>query len=98
MGRARPRTAKANHEWREGPGPMPIEHMSRMLDLDPDQREKVQAILERGHATVRQTLDETSRDIRAVLRPDQQETFDRMRPRSPFGRGMHGGHGGAAPH
>ena len=56
-------------------------------------KEKVRAILERGHTTMRGILDETTRDIRAVLRPDQQTKFDRMRPRSPFPHG--GGHGGA---
>lgn len=77
-------------------GPMPIERMKSELDLDADQQEKVRAIVEKGHATVRGILDETSREIRAVLRPDQQEKFDRMRPRSPFSHGeLHGGpHGG----
>jgi len=74
-------------------GPVPVERMARELDLDADQQEKVRAILERGHTTMRGILDETSRDIRAVLRPDQQTKFDRMRPRSPFPHG--GGHGGA---
>jgi Spy/CpxP family protein refolding chaperone len=70
-------------------GPMPIERMSGDLGLDAAQQEQVRAILERGHATVRGVLDATSKEIRAVLRPDQQEKFDRMRPRSPF---PHGGH------
>jgi len=78
-------------------GPMPIDRMTSELDLDPAQQKMVGAIIERGHATMRGVLDETSRDIRAVLRPDQQAKFDRMRPRSPFGHGgAHGGpHGGA---
>jgi Spy/CpxP family protein refolding chaperone len=80
-------------------GPMPIDRMTRDLDLDADQQEKVRAILERGHETMRGVLDETSLEIRAVLRPDQQAKFDRMRPRSPF---PHGGlhddrHGGGPP-
>jgi Spy/CpxP family protein refolding chaperone len=75
-------------------GPMPIERMAKELDLDAAQQEQVRAILEKGHATVRGILDDTSREIRAVLRPDQQAKFDRMRPRSPFG---HGGHGGEPP-
>ena len=76
-------------------GPVPIERMTHELDLDSDQQEKIGAILERGHQTMRGVLDETSRDIRALLRPDQQEKFDRMRPRSPF---PHGGlHGGPPP-
>jgi len=71
-------------------GPMPIDRMTRELDLDADQQDKVRAILERDHAKMREFLDGTSRDIRALLRPDQQEKFDRFRPRSPF---PHGGHG-----
>jgi len=76
-------------------GPVPIERMTRELGLDAAQQEKVGAILERGHETMRGILDETSRDIRAVLRPEQQAKFDRMRPRSPF---PHGGRGGEPPH
>jgi Spy/CpxP family protein refolding chaperone len=68
-------------------GPVPIERMTRELDLDAAQQSQVRAILERGHATMRGVLDDTSREIRAVLRPDQQQKFERMRPRSPFGHG-----------
>jgi len=75
-------------------GPVPIERMTRDLDLDADQQEKIRAILERGHTTVRHVLDETGGEIRALLRPDQQEKFDRMRPRSPFGHGPHEGERG----
>lgn len=79
-------------------GPVPVERMAHELGLDADQQVKVREILERGHETMRGVLDTTSRDIRAVLRPEQQEKFDRMRPRSPFGHG--GPHGGphGAPH
>jgi len=79
-------------------GPVPVERLARELGLDADQQAKVREILERGHETMRGVLDTTSRDIRAVLRPEQQEKFDRMRPRSPFGHG--GPHGGLhdAPH
>jgi Spy/CpxP family protein refolding chaperone len=70
-------------------GPVPIERMSRELGLDAAQQESIRAILERGHATMRGVLDDTSRDIRALLRPDQREKFDRMRPRSPFPHGDH---------
>jgi len=73
-------------------GPVPVERMTRELGLDAAQQAKVREILERGHETMRGVLDTTSREIRAVLRPDQQETFDRMRPRSPFPHG--GPHGG----
>jgi len=71
-------------------GPVPVERMTRELNLDAAQQDKVREILERGHGTMRGVLDATSREIRAVLRPDQQEKFDRMRPRSPFPHGDHG--------
>ena len=63
----------------------PIGRMARALDLDADQRRKIQAIIERSHGEIQQTLEETHRQIRAILRPDQQLKFDRMRPpRTPF--------------
>jgi Spy/CpxP family protein refolding chaperone len=64
-------------------GPMPVERMTRELDLDADQQAKVRAILERRHETMRGFLDETHREIREILRPDQREKFDRMRPPGP---------------
>ena len=70
--------------------PLPMDRMKHELDLDDAQQEQVRAILERGHATMRGVLDDTSREIREVLRPEQREKFDRMRPRSPFPHGHHG--------
>jgi Spy/CpxP family protein refolding chaperone len=80
-------------------GPMPIDRMTRDLDLDAAQQEKIREILERGHETMSGVLDETSREIRGVLRPDQQTKFDRMRLRSPFPHGdsHRGPHGGPPP-
>ena len=80
-------------------GPPPIERMTQDLGLDEAQQQKIREILDRGHATMRGVLDETTRDIRAVLRPDQREKFDRYRPRSPFPppHGEHGGHPEANP-
>jgi len=80
-----PRRMEPRHE-----GPMPVERMTHELGLDAAQQEKVRSILERGHGAMRGVLDDTSREIRAVLRPDQQEKFDRFRPRSPFPHGDHG--------
>ena len=62
-------------------GPLPIERLTRRLDLDAAQQNKIRQILERGHAKMRDVLDETRKDVRAELRPDQQERFDRIHPR-----------------
>ncbi len=62
---------------------MPIARMTRRLDLDSSQQEQVRAILDRGHANMRTVLDATRQEIRAVLRPDQQERFDGMRRPEP---------------
>src|SRR5262245_60935944 len=79
-------------------GPMPIERMTSELDLDADQQAKVRAIIDKGHATMHGILDGTSREIVALLRPDQQAKFDRMRPRSPFPHGAeHGAPRGEPP-
>ena len=56
------------------------DRIMRQLDLDAAQREKVSAILERGHARMRDVLDETRREIRAELRPDQKDKLDRIHP------------------
>lgn len=61
-------------------GPVAIERMTRQLGLDAAQQEKIRAILERAHATVRGVLEDTRRDVRAELRPEQQSKFDRMHP------------------
>lgn len=66
-------------------GPVPIERMTEELDLDADQQAKVRSILERRHGTMRGFLDETHREIREILRPDQREKFDRIRPPGPPG-------------
>ena len=84
------------HHFRPGPfgrgggpfghghgGPVPVERMTRELDLDAEQQAKVRAILERRHETMRGFLDETHREIREVLKPDQREKFDRIRPPGP---------------
>jgi len=66
----------------------PLGRLARDLKLDRDQQTKIEAILERTHGAIQESLEETHREIRAILRPDQQARFDRMRPaRLPFLRG-----------
>lgn len=70
----------------ERAGPRAIARMTRELDLDADQQERVRAIVERTHEDVGRVLEGTRGEIRALLRPDQQERFDRMRMLRPGGR------------
>jgi Spy/CpxP family protein refolding chaperone len=60
-----------------------IAHMTRELDLDAEQQEKVRAVIERTRGHVHEALEQSRAEIRALLRPDQQEKFDRMRPAGP---------------
>ena len=66
------------HVGREAP-----ERLMRELDIDAGQRERIEEILERSRETIHQTLDATHREIRTVLRPDQQQKFDKLRPPGP---------------
>ena len=65
---------------RGGMDPRPMEHLSRVLDLDADQRARVRALLEDQRGRMEALLEESRQEIRGVLRPDQLERFDRMRP------------------
>ena len=62
--------------------------------LPAEERERLRAVIERTRDQVRETLDGSRAEIRALLRPDQQERFDRMRPP---GRRLHGEGRGRAP-
>ncbi|TRZ99113.1 MAG: hypothetical protein D4R80_03770 [Deltaproteobacteria bacterium] len=67
-----------------------VRRLSRSLDLDPAQQEQVRAIVTETHrdiveirkpvrAQVMATLENSRIRVRAILRPDQQEKFDRIR-------------------
>jgi Spy/CpxP family protein refolding chaperone len=58
----------------------PVEHLVRTLDLDPEQRARIEEILERQRGRLHEVLEESRLEIREVLRPDQLERFDTMRP------------------
>jgi Spy/CpxP family protein refolding chaperone len=74
----RPAFLAGRHE-----GPMSVERITRRLDLDAAQQEKVRAILEDGHKKIRAILDETRRQVRDQLRPEQQEKLDKLHPQEP---------------
>jgi hypothetical protein len=64
-----------------------MERLAHELDLDDDQRREIEAIFGAQRARLHGILEEFRQTIRAVLRPDQQERFDRLRPPRHFGRG-----------
>jgi hypothetical protein len=81
------------------PPPAPLDHMSRMLDLDPGQREAIRHLLDEQRIRLEGFLEESRQEIRALLRPDQQRRFDDMRPpRPPQPGGPPPPRGAAPPH
>lgn len=92
--------------------------LERNLELSPEQRSEIDGILERSHERaqelrhemgprVRSLMESTTEEIEAVLSPEQQEDFERMRERhrrplehlflGPGGRGRHRGPPGRPP-
>lgn len=66
-----------------------VSRLSRSLDLDPAQQDQVRAIVTETrrdiveirkpvHAQVIASIDTSRARIRAILRPEQQEKFDRI--------------------
>jgi hypothetical protein len=67
-----------------------LDRLTRDLNLDEEQRKKIEVILDGRHSRMQQFLDEGRAEIRAVLRPDQQALFDKL----PHDHGRHGWRGG----
>ena len=74
---------------------MMVRHLSRALDLTPEQRAKVEEIVKRRHQRiwsvtesvrprVHQELEEANREIEAILTPEQRVKFEKLK--------MHLGH------
>jgi hypothetical protein len=59
------------------PGPW-LDRLSRDLDLDPDQRKKIEEVLAEHRAQMRKLAEDGRSGIRDLLRPDQQKIFDAM--------------------
>ncbi|MCU1229993.1 MAG: hypothetical protein JWO97_2877 [Acidobacteria bacterium] len=80
------------------PGRVPrmfVEHLSRKLDLTPQQRTEVEKILERRRArveairaTAHKEIDETNAEIEKVLTPEQRKKFVELKMKI-AGRGGH---------
>jgi Spy/CpxP family protein refolding chaperone len=71
-------------------GDLIVRRLTRSLDLDPAQRDQVRAIVTETRreiieirkpvqAQVEATIERSRARVRAILRPDQQEKFDRIR-------------------
>ncbi|MBW6503837.1 hypothetical protein K0B90_06140 [bacterium] len=78
-----------------------VRRLSRSLDLDPAQRDQVRAIVTETRreiieirkpvqAQVEATIERSRARVRAILRPDQQEKFDRIRSERRKRRGRQG--------
>lgn len=77
------------------PGMLPhlmVRHLERRLDLTPEQRTRVEAILKRHHdrifaltesvrPQVRQEIDAANREIEAVLTPEQRQKYEALKLR-----------------
>ena len=55
-----------------------LDHLTRELKLDADQRRKIETILEGRRGRMQQFLEEGRAEIRAILTPEQQAIFDKM--------------------
>ncbi|UCF69351.1 MAG: periplasmic heavy metal sensor [Acidobacteriota bacterium] len=62
------------------PPPHPLERLTRELDLDPDQQREIRAMLDEQRVRLDTVLEDFRRSIRDVLRSDQRERFDNLRP------------------
>lgn len=63
-----------------GPDGMPphVDRLIKDFGLDPDQERQVRALLGKSHDQIHEILDDTHKQIRALLRPEQQKKLDRM--------------------
>jgi hypothetical protein len=84
--------------WRDGPHPGEgLDRLCRELDLDPDQRRKIEGVLAERRARMRKFVEDGRSEIRDTLRPDQQKIFDAMPHDGPGHHGWHAGPPPAAP-
>jgi hypothetical protein len=61
-------------------GRAPVVRMARELELDERQTREIRAVLDRARGKIDVVLEGSRAEIRELLRPDQRERFDRMRP------------------
>ncbi len=78
------------HE-RRGPGPGPgggPDRLLMQLDLDPEQRDRIEQVLERRRDEVHRIFEDSRREVRELLTEEQRVEFDRMGPRRQRRGGM----------
>jgi hypothetical protein len=68
-----------------------LERLTRELNLDGEQKKKVEAILAGRRERMQQFLEQGRTEIRDVLRPDQQAIFDALPHDHPGRRGRRTG-------
>lgn len=56
-----------------------LEHLSKMLQLTPEQKTKLEAIFTEQHAKFRAIHEESHARIKEVLTPEQMQKMDEMR-------------------
>lgn len=61
----------------------PVEHLTRVLGLSPDQTTRLRAVLDDGRTRMKREADATRDRIREILTADQKAKFDTMRPPPP---------------
>ncbi len=69
------------------PGP-PLEHLVRVLDLSPEQRERIRVHIDRMREHTRAVRDSLRRAIETELTPAQREHWRALQPRHPMDPGM----------
>ena len=55
-------------------------HLAEDLGLDDEQRREIDVIIRRSRDGVREVMDATWVEMRAVLSPEQQEVLDTLHP------------------
>jgi Spy/CpxP family protein refolding chaperone len=92
MGQAQDPAAKDNdrpHRWQHKRG-NPMEHLTKALDLTPDQQAKIQPIIDQAKPQIKAARQEsrqkvqairenTMAQIRPILTPAQQQKFDALK-------------------
>jgi Spy/CpxP family protein refolding chaperone len=81
IGQAQDPAAKNNdrpNRWHHKRG-NPVEHLTKALDLTPEQQAKVQAIFEQARPQIQAIRENIHSQIRPILTPAQQQKWDAIK-------------------